>query len=63
MYSAQMDCVTYGYRIYTVVLTVARSLCSAHKLPMYCFVCRAEMRECIFNKGQSKRIWNELFKV
>ena len=21
------------------------------------------MRECIFNKGQSKRIWNELFKV
>jgi len=24
---------------------------------------RAEMRECIFNKGQSKRIWNELYKV
>ena len=24
---------------------------------------RDEMRECIFNKGQSKRIWNELFKV
>ena len=24
---------------------------------------RKEMRECIFNKGQSKRIWNELYKV
>ena len=24
---------------------------------------RREMRECIFNKGQSKRIWNELYKV
>ena len=24
---------------------------------------RSEMRECIFNKGQSKRIWNELYKV
>ena len=21
------------------------------------------MRECVFNKGQSKRIWNELYKV
>lgn len=24
---------------------------------------RPETRECIFNKGQSKRIWNELYKV
>ena len=24
---------------------------------------RAEMRECVFSKGQSKRIWNELHKV
>lgn len=24
---------------------------------------RSEMRECIFSKGQSKRIWNELYKV
>lgn len=24
---------------------------------------RTEMRECIFNKGQSRRIWNELYKV
>jgi len=24
---------------------------------------RMEMRECIFSKGQSKRLWNELFKV
>ncbi len=24
---------------------------------------RNEMRECIFSKGQSKRLWNELYKV
>ena len=24
---------------------------------------KKEMRECIFNKGQSKRLWNELYKV
>ena len=24
---------------------------------------REEMRECIYNKGQSKRIWSELYKV
>ncbi len=24
---------------------------------------RLEARECIFSKGQSKRLWNELYKV
>ena len=27
------------------------------------FYCRSEEREPIFNKGQSKRLWNELYKV
>lgn len=46
----QMEFRIKNKRVYMVII-----------MSIYCT--RTEMRECIFNKGQSKRIWNELYKV
>lgn len=50
--------------MYICILTGMKIIFIILKAFQYCFCCcRNEVREEIFKKGQSKRIWGELYKV